>query len=96
MCFLWVNPMIKQLFLNLAQLGKGHWWVEISTHQPTCIYYFGPFISFQEADLMRPAYIDDLLQEGSRINQVLVKQCHPTQLTIFDEAEMPTLEALAG
>lgn len=78
--------MMKQLFLNLTQLGKGDWWVEIITHQPTCIYYFGPFIQFQEADAMQPAYIEDLLQEGSDIIQVLVKRCQPTQLTVFNEA----------
>lgn len=84
--------MMKQLFLNLAQLGKGQWWVEIITHQPTCTYYFGPFTHFQEADAMRPAYIEDLLQEESSIIQVLVKRCQPTHLTVLHEAD-PLLNA---
>lgn len=79
--------MIKHLFLNLPQLGKSNWWVEITTAKPICIYYFGPFSSFQEADAMRPGYIEDLVQEGSSIIQALAKQCQPTQLTIFDEAD---------
>jgi hypothetical protein len=90
--------MMKHLFLNVAQLGKGNWWVEIITNQPFCIYYFGPFVSFQEADVLRPTYVEDLLQEGVGTLQVLVKRCQPTQLTVFDdsEAELPELEALAG
>lgn len=79
--------MIKQLFLNLAQLGKGDWWVEIITSRPQCIYYFGPFASAYEAEAMQPGYVDDLLEEGVYTLQVLVKQCQPTQLTIFDETE---------
>ncbi|MEY3299194.1 MAG: hypothetical protein RLZZ597_2454 [Cyanobacteriota bacterium] len=79
--------MIKQLFLNLPQLGKSNWWVEITTAKPICIYYFGPFMSFQEADAMRPGYVEDLLQENSVIIQALVKQCQPTQLTIFHESD---------
>lgn len=84
--------MIKQIFLNLPQLGKSNWWVEITTAKPICIYYFGPFSSFHEADAMQPGYIEDLLQDGSSIIQSIVKQCQPTQLTIFDESRelMPT------
>jgi hypothetical protein len=79
--------MMKQLFLNLAQLGKGNWWVEIITNTPHCLYYFGPFSSSQEAEAMRPGYVNDLLEEGVYTIQVIVKQCHPTRLTIFEEAE---------
>lgn len=79
--------MIKQLFLNLPQLGKGDWWVEIITNKPQCIYYFGPFATFQEAELMQPGYVEDLIQEGVYTIQSMVKQCYPTQLTIFEEAE---------
>jgi hypothetical protein len=79
--------MVKQLFINFTQFGKGDWWIEIITSKPQCIYYFGPFASFHEAEAMRPSYVDDLLEEGVYTLQVLVKQCHPTQLTVFDETE---------
>lgn len=79
--------MIKQIFLNLAQLGKGDWWVEAITSKPQCIYYFGPFASSQEAEAMQSGYVDDLLQEGVHTIQMVVSQCHPAQLTIFEEAE---------
>lgn len=90
--------MMKRLFLNVAQLGKGDWWVEIITNQPFCIYYFGPFVSFQEADAMRPSYVEDLLQEGVGTLQVLVKRCQPSQLTVFDdgEAELTELAPVEG
>nr|WP_275333517.1 DUF1816 domain-containing protein [Nodosilinea sp. TSF1-S3]MDF0367098.1 DUF1816 domain-containing protein [Nodosilinea sp. TSF1-S3] len=79
--------MIKQLFLNLAQLGKGDWWIEIITSKPQCIYYFGPFATLQEAEAMEPGFVEDLLEEGVYTLQAIVKQCHPTQLTIFEAAE---------
>lgn len=87
--------MIKQLFFNLSQLGKGDWWIEILTNRPFCIYYFGPFASFQEADTMRPGYVSDLMAEGVYTMQVLVKPCHPARLTIFDEAEAAEFEPIA-
>lgn len=79
--------MTKQLFLNLDQLGKGNWWIEMITSYPQCVYYFGPFVTYQEAETMRPGYVSDLLEEGVSTIQVIVNQCQPTQLTIFEEAE---------
>lgn len=83
--------MIKQLFLNLVQLGKGDWWVEIITTKPNCIYYFGPFETSHEAETMRPSYVADLIEEGVFTIQTIVKQCQPTQLTIFEDAEIADL-----
>lgn len=77
--------MIKQIFLNISQLGRGNWWVEIITKRPFCIYYFGPFANVDEAEKMRPGYVDDLIQEGVDTMRVLVRHCQPTQLTIFED-----------
>ncbi len=79
--------MIKKLLLNIPQLGKGEWWIEVMTTQPLCIYYFGPFSNAQEAAAMQPGYLEDLAQEGVQNIQVIVKQCQPTRLTIFDDQD---------
>ena len=81
--------MMKKLLLNLSQLGKGEWWIEVMTTQPFCIYYFGPFSSAQEAAAHQPGYIEDLSQEGVKSIQAVVKQCQPAQLTIFDNQDLP-------
>ncbi len=75
---------MKRIFLNLPQFGKGNWWVEVITTQPYCIYYFGPFTNAREAKRRQPGYIQDLVEEGIASIQSVVKQCHPTQLTIVE------------
>jgi hypothetical protein len=81
--------MMKKLLLNIPQLGKGEWWIEVMTTQPLCIYYFGPFSNPQEAKAMQPGYIEDLTQEGVKSIQAVVKQCQPTRLTVFDDQDQP-------
>lgn len=78
----------KIISLNIPQLGLGDWWIEAITHQPDCIYYFGPFGSCQEADDMRPGYIEDLAAEGTQFISVMVKRCHPAQVTVFDDGQL--------
>lgn len=57
------------------------WWVEISTAQPKCIYYFGPFDSADEAQSYKPGYIEDIQAEGAIGIFVEIKQCYPQLLT---------------
>lgn len=64
---------------------KFDWWIEICTANPLCIYYFGAFDSYQDALLAKDGYIQDLKQEEAELSAVRIKQCKPTQLTIFDE-----------
>ncbi|HBE60315.1 MAG TPA: hypothetical protein DEG17_11495 [Cyanobacteria bacterium UBA11149] len=66
-------------FLGLA------FWVEIVTDNPKCTYYFGPFLSAQEAETAKGGYIEDLENEGAQGIAVTVKRCKPSNLTIFDE-----------
>jgi hypothetical protein len=74
--------LIKSLdFLGLAL------WVEIVTDNPRCTYYFGPFLSEQEAIASKGGYIEDLENEGACGISVTIKRCKPTNLTIFDELE---------
>lgn len=57
------------------------WWVEISTRQPSCLYYFGPFESSHEAQSYQPGYVEDLQMEGATGISVMIKQCQPQILT---------------
>ena len=69
---------------NLKKLGLA-WWIEISTINPACIYYFGPFLSEKEAKFYQPGYIEDLEQEDAQITSVELKKCKPKELTICQE-----------
>jgi hypothetical protein len=57
------------------------WWVEIITIFPRCNYFFGPFMSAEEADRLKAGYIEDLEQEGSQVMYAQVKWCQPPSLT---------------
>jgi Domain of unknown function (DUF1816) len=61
------------------------WWVEVTTQQPKCTYYFGPFPTAGDAEQARPGYIEDLQQEGAQEIISEVKRCKPKHLTITDE-----------
>lgn len=76
--------------MNLARNLKQEqldfaWWVEIVSEQPHCIYYFGPFISTQEAQVFLPGYVQDIEQEGCQKIWSEIKQCQPQELTLFEE-----------
>jgi Domain of unknown function (DUF1816) len=60
------------------------WWIEVFTAHPSCIYYFGPFISQKEADLAQEGYLEDLRSEGARIVSVRTQLCQPRKLTIYE------------
>jgi hypothetical protein len=63
------------------------YWVKITTKQPDCTYYFGPFDSYSEAKQMQHGYIDDLIAEKATGISVVIKRCMPTKLTIAPEEE---------
>jgi hypothetical protein len=48
----------------LDQFGWA-WWVKVTTKEPQCIYFFGPFVTEAEAKKAQPGYIEDLKQEGA-------------------------------
>jgi hypothetical protein len=72
------------LLSTLEFLGLA-WWVEIVTESPSCIYYFGPYVSAHEAKIAHTGFVADLEQEGARGIKVEIKRCKPDQLTRFDE-----------
>lgn len=71
------------LYDYLDNLGLA-WWVEIFTTSPRVTYYFGPFVTAQEAELAKSGYIEDLENEGSQVLTVQIQQCQPNFLTISE------------
>ncbi|BAZ42109.1 hypothetical protein NIES4101_80770 [Calothrix sp. NIES-4101] len=75
--------ILKDIIISVTK--RQDWWVEISTAQPNCIYYFGPFPQHQEAEIMSSGYVEDLQAEGAREIKTIIKRCHPDQITICEE-----------
>ena len=67
------------------------YWIKISTIEPKCIYYFGPFSSYPEARQMQNGYVEDLMSEQAVGISVKIERCMPTKLTIYDEEESVSL-----
>lgn len=79
----------------LSSLGLA-WWVEITTENPRCTYYFGPFPSLKVAQSYKGGYIEDLQQEGAQNIAVTIKRCKPTNLTIYDDRNDPVFNPIPG
>jgi len=58
------------------------WWMEVTTENPRCLYYFGPFDSSQEASAHQSGFLEDLQGEGATDIRVEIKQCQPQILTV--------------
>lgn len=78
---------MKEVLINILRFFGLACWVEIITDSPRCTYYFGPFLSSQEAEAAKGGYIEDLEHEGAQGIKVSVKRCNPTNLTIVDDFE---------
>jgi Domain of unknown function (DUF1816) len=69
--------------LNLnEETSELHWWLEIGTIHPICIYFFGPFEDPSEAESSKEGFSQDLEGENARLVYSRVKLCKPRQLTI--------------
>ncbi|MFN3926257.1 MAG: DUF1816 domain-containing protein [Pseudanabaenaceae cyanobacterium] len=79
----------------LDQFGWA-WWIKITTKQPHCTYYFGPFVTEAEAQKAQPGYIEDLQKEGAVDIQVELGRMRPdhNNLTI-DESVNGSAPVLA-
>ena len=74
---------MKNFLSNLFSSFSKPWWVEISTSQPRCRYYFGPFDTESEAAGHQAGYIEDLELEGAQQIDVTIKCCaEPPHLTV--------------
>lgn len=78
-----MKKILTEFFKNIAQ----KYWIEVTTAQPICTYYFGPFLTRQEAKLAQSGFIEDLETENAEITKVEVKRCHPQELTIYDQVK---------
>ena len=79
---------MKEVLISLLETLGLAFWVEIVTEKPRCTYYFGPFLSSQEAQAAKSGYVEDLEQEGAQGIRVTVKRCKPADLTIADDLEV--------
>jgi Domain of unknown function (DUF1816) len=66
--------------------GTWGWWIELKTANPSYVYYFGPFLTADEAKKSRLGYIQDLTDEGAEVNATTVLWCKPQQLTCAQTA----------
>jgi hypothetical protein len=91
---------MKEVLIKILHFMGLACWVEIVTDNPRCTYYFGPFVSEQEAHAAKSGYVEDLENEGAQGISVTVRRCKPTNLTIFDELgeqiELKTLPNFSG
>jgi hypothetical protein len=78
--------VLSWVFYYLNQPYSRHWWLKITTINPFCVYYFGPFVNEKAARSHLPGYQADLEQEQAKITQILLNQMMPpAQLTICPE-----------
>ncbi|GAB4238970.1 MAG: hypothetical protein Kow0049_26030 [Stanieria sp.] len=80
-----IETIIQEIQLNFLESWGLAWWIQITTKNPACIYYFGPFVSHYEARSQLDEYLEDLIQEGAMGISVEIKRCRPESLTIFED-----------
>lgn len=79
---------MKGILTSFLEIVGLAYWLEITTENPQCIYYFGPFATREEAITCQSGYLDDLSAEGAiNIKVNLQRRSTPEELTIFDESE---------
>ncbi len=78
--------MKEMLTTLLNSIGLAHW-VKIISDDPQCTYYFGPFLSLDEAHTAQAGYVEDILGEGAKVVKIETMRCKPHTLTIYDETQ---------
>ena len=82
---------MKNFFSNLFDFFSTSWWIKITTAEPNCIYYFGPFESEKEATQHQAGFIEDLQQENAQqITASIQRSSAPEQLTVEFESSKPS------
>lgn len=76
-----IKKILTKLLKNIAQ----QYWIEITTAKPSCVYYFGPFLTYKGAKLAQPGFIEDLETEHAEDIKAEIKRCQPQELTIFEQ-----------
>ncbi|MGF1490527.1 MAG: DUF1816 domain-containing protein [Prochloraceae cyanobacterium] len=67
---------------DILKRKSQKWWIEVKTTTPQCVYYFGPFNNYKEAESHQAGYIEDLLEEKAINITAKIKKCQPNNLTI--------------
>lgn len=73
---------IKEIFIKVLEFIGFAFWIEIKTDKPTCIYYFGPFLTKTEAENAQSGYVEDLQNEGTQGIFVEIKRCKPDRKSV--------------
>lgn len=76
---------MKEFLISLLNFFGLAWWVEVKTSAPRCIYYFGPFLTSQEAEFAKAGYVEDIENEGAEGLIVSIQRCKPIDLTVADD-----------
>ena len=73
----------KQLIRQFGNKLGLAWWAKIETEQPSCTYWFGPFITKRSLKENISSFINDLSNEGSKnIKHTLVRCKKEEPLTV--------------
>ena len=76
---------MKEFLISLLNFFGLAWWVEVKTSAPRCIYYFGPFLTAQEAEAAKAGYVEDIENEGAEGLSVSIYRCKPINLTVAED-----------
>ncbi len=76
---------MKELLISLLNFFGLAFWVEIMTENPHCTYYFGPFLTLEDAETSKFGYLEDIETEGAQGIKVMIKRCKPGELTIAED-----------
>jgi Domain of unknown function (DUF1816) len=77
-----VSVRISEYWANALHFWGRAWWIEVSTSQPSCLYYFGPFANSKEAERLMAGYVEDLESESAQGIRTKIKRCKPDKLTV--------------
>ncbi|MGF1672284.1 MAG: DUF1816 domain-containing protein [Rivularia sp. (in: cyanobacteria)] len=77
--------LLQEKIVDVLEVLRLAWWIEIVTKQPSCTYYFGPFVKANDAQIEINGYVEDLIKEGAIILNIQIKRYRPQILTVFAE-----------
>jgi hypothetical protein len=80
-----LEKQMKEFLISLLNFFGLAWWVEVKTSAPRCIYYFGPFLTAQEAEAAKAGYVEDIENEGAEGLGVSIHRCKPINLTVAED-----------
>ena len=79
---------MKEMLINILDALGLAYWVEITTDNPRCVYYFGPFLNKQDSQLATDGYLEDLRGENAQNITYRIKRFKPDyhNLTVFEDS----------